>query len=228
MQPEAIEVQPLDRMDSLALWLWKLRQHQEALSAVQISRDLAPGSSPSETTAIIKYASLTRLLSRIQGEGDVWERAEQREVRLWRAEAGYWNNRISSGNLEQMAKKDTDAWRVLTSAQHELARALERQAEALQTLAFRQWVAGRYDDACATLRQVDEVCQKAARTRDEIYSRLLLNGRSDLAQPPGTLALRLQASRGEGSSDRSRRNQRDAPPEVDPLPDSTQPGDPPP
>jgi NACHT domain len=229
---EALEVQPLDRMGFLTLQLWKLGEHQEALADARTTHALAPANDLGMATRILRHASLARLvslirreLSRIGAEREVQELEEERKVRQWRQEARARRWRIP--DLKQRAKKDPDAWRDLASAQDELAMALERQSDALDTLAFRQWVAGRDDDARAAMRQANDVHQEAARTRHELRNMLSLSGRSDPAQSPGTLALRLQASRGGASNDHSLRNQTDTPPMVSldgpsPIADSAQ------
>jgi hypothetical protein len=49
-QREAREVRPLDGMDGLALRLWKLGKHVDAVKLAQISRDLAPASQAGAAT----------------------------------------------------------------------------------------------------------------------------------------------------------------------------------
>ncbi len=207
IHPKVLEVQPLGRMDFLALRLWRLGQHQEALRAAEIGRDLAPASQPGAAKGGLRHASLAWLLSLIREERLAWllsrirdERGlrweEERKVRQLEEDARSWRDRIEYQDLEQRAKKDPGAWRNLALAQQELAVALERHSDALDTLAFQRWVAGRDTDARAAMRQASDVRQEAARIRREIQSRLPLSDRSGLVKSPGTLALRLQASRG--------------------------------
>ena len=253
MNPKALEAQTLGRMDFLALRLWKLGQHQEALRAAQISRDLAPASLPRKAKGGLRRASIARLLSLVRDErlarlfslvreerfarllsrireekGPGWE--EEREVQQLEEDARSWRNSIGYRDLEQRAKKYPGAWRNLALAQQELAAALERHSDALDTLAFQRWVAGRDIDARAAMQQASDAWQEAAFLRREIQSRLQFSDKSGPLKSPGTLALRLQASKDAGSSDR---NLRDTPPAMGTLPqagtiaDSTQSGNPP-
>jgi hypothetical protein len=237
MHPKALEMQPLGRMDFLALRLWKLGQHQKALRAAQISCDLAPASRPGMAKGGIRHVSLAWLLSRIQEErltrllSRIQEerltrllsriREEEREVRQLENDARFWRDSIQYQDLEQRAKKDPGAWHDLALAQQNLVVALERHSDALDTLAFQRWVAGLDNDARAAMRQANDVRQETALVWREIQSRLPLSDRSGPVKSPGTLALRLQESRSGGSSDRNLRDQPDTPPVVGTL---SQPG----
>jgi hypothetical protein len=189
-----------------------------------MSRDLAPASQIGAATANLRRSSLARLLSRIR---------EEKEVRSWRKNALFWRNKTQNPTLKQKAKNDPRARRDLTSAQRELAEALERQSDALDTLVFRRKVAGRTADALAAMQQSNDTRQEAVRIKHETNSEPLPSVRSELPKSSGTLARRLRASEGGGGSDRDLPDQPGTPPVAGTLQrpatgtDSTQSGDPP-
>ena len=180
-------VRPLDRVNDLALRLWKLGEHPDALAAAQTGRDLAPAGQADKATEAGVRASPTRLLTLLR---------ERWEVRAWRNQV-----RIRRNNAERvrlLAARDPEAQGSLAQARQSLAAALGGQSDALDTLAFRSTGLGRCKDARAAARRALKAQEEATDIYRKIYRTLLPSERSRLAKPfansLNTLALRLRSA----------------------------------
>lgn len=184
-RPNFRYVRPLDRMNDLALRLWKLGQWPEAVTAGQASRDLAQATQRDAQTNGPKRRRPARSFTRL------WE---ERKVRWYRKATRIWGGivRYRRRDWWRLSRKDPDAERLLSSAQQHLAEALERQSESLDTLTFRRQVAGRAADAMPAAQQAVGAQQQAVAVYRERSSKLPPSERSDLARSLDTLAFRLR------------------------------------
>ncbi len=189
---KAREVPPLDRMNDLALRLWKLGNQQEALTVGQISHRLAPqrqdGAAaatrrrdspvPSQARLREELARLREELARLREE--LARRREETEVRRWKADVRSWHTSLQNSPND---------WRQLY-----LGVALEKHSDALDTLAFRRRIAHRDQDADDATIQAVEVQQEAVDIYLEMYTRLPLSYRFEVPESLDLLALRLTAA----------------------------------
>ena len=177
---DAREERAADRMAALALRLWKLGEHEEASSAAQISRELAPAGRIGANAPDLLHSELARLIIRVRTAAD---KGRQREdTRFWRRIA-----RQNHDHRRPPVAIDVTSVNVLDVAQQLCALKVEWLSDRLDTLAFRRQVAGRSADALTATRRAVNIQRWAVSIHRRVHAE------SDLARSLDVLALRLRA-----------------------------------